>query len=136
MGPEARIAAHALAQGHHPLELKEHLRTLFLIDALPGDEFRFRLLGSEIIDRYGRNSTGKTVRETYHDMPDIARWCTAMFKAVLDSKRPVLARGSLRSVQKDFFSFETICLPLSRDGTRADMIFGAVHYTAQPRRRS
>lgn len=119
-----------------PLELKQHLRTVFLIDALPGDEFRFRLLGSEIIERYGRNSTGKTVGETYRDMPDIARWCTSMFKAVIDSRRPVLARGSLRSVRKDFFSFETINLPLSRSGEHADMIFGAAHYTAQPRRRS
>ena len=119
-----------------PLELKEHLRMIFLVDALRGDEFRFRLLGSEIVERYGRNSTGKTVRETYCEMPDIARWCTEMFQAVIDSKRPVLAQGSLRSVRKDFFSFEAIALPLSRDGEQADMIFGAVHYTAQPRRRS
>jgi len=54
----------------------------------------------------------------------------------IDSKRPVLARGSLRSVHKHFFTFETINLPLSRDGERADMILGAARYTPQPRRRS
>lgn len=53
-----------------------------------GDEFRFRQLGSEIVERYARNSTGKTVRETYRAMPDIVRWCTQMFRAVIDSKRP------------------------------------------------
>ncbi|HUH84736.1 MAG TPA: hypothetical protein VLX85_08990 [Stellaceae bacterium] len=48
----------------------------------------------------------------------------------------MLARGSLRSVHKHFFTFETINLPLSRDGERADMILGAARYTPQPRRRS
>jgi len=113
-----------------PLELNEHLRAIFLIDALPGDEFRFRLLGSEIIERDGQNSTGKTLREAFHDMPDIAPWCTRLFKAVIDSKGPVLAHATLRSVHKDFCNIETINLPLSRHGKHADVIFGAARYTA------
>jgi hypothetical protein len=117
-----------------PLELKEYLAQIFLVDALAEGEFRFRLLGNEIIERYGRNSTGKTVRETYKDMPEIARWCTRMFQAVIEQGRPVLARGTLHAVRKDFFTFETISLPLSRDGARIDMIFGAARYQARPRR--
>lgn len=118
-----------------PLELKQHLAQIFLVDAIGEDEFRFRLLGNEIVERYGRNSTGKTVRETYKDMPEIARWCTRMFQAVIEHKRPVLSRGSLHAVRKEYFSFETMSLPLSRDGERVDMIFGAARYEARPRPR-
>jgi hypothetical protein len=114
-----------------PLELKEHLRQVFLVDALADGEFRFRLLGGEITERYGRNSTGKTVREAYSHMPEIAAWCTRMFQAVVTHKRPVLARGSLHAVRKEFFRFEAISLPLSREGIAVDMIFGAAHYTAK-----
>ena len=118
-----------------PLELKGYLAQVFLVDALAADEFRFRLLGNEIVERYGRNSTGKTVRETYRDMPEIARWCTRMFQAVLEHGRPVLSRGTLHAVHKDFFTFETISMPLSRDGERLDMIFGAARYEHRARQR-
>ena len=130
-GTRAMPARHDI----EPLELKAYLRHLFLIEPLADAEFRYRLIGSEITERYGRNSTGKTVSEAYRDMPDIARWCTRMFQAVVTGKRPVLARGSLHAVRKDFFTFESISLPLSRDGEQVDMIFGAARYTqARPPR--
>ncbi|MGO8915110.1 MAG: PAS domain-containing protein, partial [Stellaceae bacterium] len=34
-----------------PLELKPYLRHLFLIEVMPGADFRYRLLGSEITER-------------------------------------------------------------------------------------
>src|SRR5690348_16042599 len=43
-----------------PLELREHLGSLILIDVLPGAvDFRMRLVGTIITAAYGRDSTGK-----------------------------------------------------------------------------
>ncbi len=43
-----------------PLDLRGHLGSLVLIDVLPGlADFRMRLIGSKIVEAYGRDSTGK-----------------------------------------------------------------------------
>ncbi len=112
-----------------PLELKPYLRHLFLIEPLPGDDFRYRLVGSEITERYGRNSTGKTVREIYAELPAVADWLTGMLLAVTTRKRPVLASGSLRAIRKEHVFSESLHLPLSDDGTNVTMIFGAARYS-------
>jgi hypothetical protein len=113
-----------------PLELKPYLRHLFLTEALPGDEFRFRLLGSEITERYGRNSTGKTIREVYADQPVIADWLTGMYVAVTTRKLPVLATGTLRALRKEHIFSEALHMPLSDDGESVSMIFGVARYSA------
>lgn len=115
-----------------PLELKAYLRHLFLIEPLPGGEFRYRLIGSEITERYGRNSTGKTVREAYVDAPEAAEWLTTMLLAVTAGKRPVLASGTLRAVRKEHVFSDSLHLPLSDDGDSVTMIFGAALYSAPP----
>lgn len=116
-----------------PAELKAYLRNLFLIEPLPGAEFRYRLLGSEITDRYGRNSTGKTVRETYAQQPAIADWYTALLQAVTTCRRPVFASGTLATVGKGHVLSEAVFLPLSDDGASVTMIFGAVRYSVSAR---
>ncbi|HXY99361.1 MAG TPA: PAS domain-containing protein [Stellaceae bacterium] len=116
-----------------PLELKAHLPHLFLIEPLAEAEFRYRLLGSEITERHGRNSTGKTLREAYADFPAVADWLTGMLLAVTTSKRPVLATGPLRAARKEHIFFEALHLPLSDDGVSVTMIFGAARYSPRAR---
>jgi hypothetical protein len=113
-----------------PLELKAYLRHLFLIEVLGRDEFRYRLLGSEITDRYGRNSTGKTVREAYAAQPAVADWLTGMLVAVTRNARPVLATGSLAAINKEHILSESLHLPLADDGESVGMILGAARYSA------
>src|SRR5579863_2932455 len=49
-----------------PLEMWQHIGRLNLIECLPGlADFRYRLIGTTITAAYGRDSTGKTVRELY-----------------------------------------------------------------------
>lgn len=106
---------------------------LFLVEPLPEDKFRYRLLGSEITERHGRNNTGKTVREAYADLPALADWFTGMLLAVTTRKRPVLATGPLREVRKEHIFSESLHLPLSDGGVSVTMIFGAVHHLLRAR---
>jgi hypothetical protein len=47
-----------------PVELQKHLGSLNLIDCLPDlADFRYRLIGTSVAQAYGRDSTGKTVRQ-------------------------------------------------------------------------
>jgi len=117
-----------------PLELKAYLSHLFLIDVLPDAEFRYRLVGGEITDRYGRNSAGRTVREIYAALPLIAEWLTDMMSAVTQRARPVLASGPLTAIGKEHLVSESLHLPLADEAGSITQIFGATRY--RPRSRS
>ncbi len=116
-----------------PQDLKPYLRHLFLIEVLGGGEFRYRLVGSEITERYGRNSTGKTVAEIYAGMPQLRDWLTGMLLAVTRMARPVLAWGPLSAINQQHILSESLHLPLADDGATVSMIFGATRYSARGR---
>jgi hypothetical protein len=115
-----------------PAELRRHLPFLFLIDVLDdARDFRFRLLGTEITDMLQRNSTGKTVREVYaHAEPEIMHWMLEVYGMAVTRKSPVLRRGTLGIVRKEFIAFESLHLPLSDDGEHVNMLFGRSRYLA------
>ena len=109
-----------------PLELRHHLPWLSLVEVLDGtQDFRFRLLGTEVTNALQRDSTGKTVREVYGDAePDVLRWMLDVYTIAVTQKCPVLRRGTLRVVNKDFVTFESLHLPLSDDGVVVNMLIG------------
>ncbi len=116
-----------------PQDLKPYLRHLFLIEVLGGAEFRDRLVGSEITERYGRNSTGKTVTQIYSGMPALRDWLTGMLLEVTRTARPVLACGPLAAINKNHILSDSLHLPLADDGETATMIFGATCYSPRGR---
>jgi hypothetical protein len=117
-----------------PLELRNHLPYLSLVDVLDGGrDFRFRLIGTGITARFGRDSTGKTVREIYATTaPQVLPWVLDSMKSVVDTKQPVIMRGVLRAVQKDFMPFEVLRMPLSECGEAVSMLFCRARFITQP----
>jgi hypothetical protein len=113
-----------------PLELRAHMPYLSMLEVLPDSaDFLFRLLGTGITERLGRDSTGKTVRQVYTVAdPAIRKWMLDGLQAVVAHKAPVLMGGTLRMVQKDFLRFQTLHLPLSEDGERVSMLFGCTDF--------
>jgi hypothetical protein len=112
-----------------PLELRSHLGHLFLIDVLPGGEdYRFRLLGSAMTQRYGRDSTGKTISEAYAAAPEIGAWILKIFAAVVVDKAPVVSEGRLSVVGKSFVIARALQLPLSDDDHAVTMILGEMRF--------
>lgn len=109
-----------------PVELRRHLSCLSLVEVLEdGRDYRFRLLGTEFSRLFDRNSTGKTLRQVYGEGdPEVLDWMRKSYEEVLRLKRPVLRRGSMRAVDKDFIACELLLLPLAEDGERVTMIFG------------
>jgi hypothetical protein len=103
-----------------PTELRDHLGWLYIIE-VPRDlsDFRYRLLGSRITEAYGRDSTGKTVREIYGaDHPDYCEALLMLYRTVARDAVVAKGRGSLSIVHKPFRGYDAIYLPLDRgDGT-------------------
>lgn len=113
-------------------ELKAHMPSLFLVDVLEGGrDFRFRLLGTNLTSRFGRDSTGKTFSTTY-DRADAeaTAWLLMVYRSVVERRLPVLSSAPLHQVGRDYLRGTAIHLPLSRDGDAVDMILGETHFHA------
>ena len=96
-----------------PLELRRHLGSLVLIDVLPGmTDFRMRLIGTRIVETYGRDSTGKLLSSLKPIDPEWWRFCDGLYRAVAGRAVIARARGNLRMVGRDFRRFDSVLLPL------------------------
>jgi hypothetical protein len=112
-----------------PTELKPYLPHLCLFESLPGGEFLLRLMGTEITDRYGRNGTGRTLRDAAADHALTLDIVTRILLAVSTHRRPVLASGTLASIGQEHVLSEALLLPLSDDGANVTMILSATRYS-------
>jgi hypothetical protein len=97
-----------------PLQLKQHLGSLNIIECLPGlGDFRYRLIGTNVVAAYGRDSTGKTVREIYAvEDPEYCAFLLGIYHEV--AMRRVMARltVNLRPVNKTHRMADSLLLPL------------------------
>jgi hypothetical protein len=103
-----------------PADIPDLLPIINLIDVRPEPpRFRHRLIGTEIVDRLGRDLTGAAITEaTYGSIAPAM--CTA-FAAVADQVRPHRQMGWMDD-RRRWFSVETVQLPLI-DGTgRTNML--------------
>ncbi len=103
-----------------PLELQPHLGSLVIIECLPGlADFRYRLIGTKVVEAYGRDSTGKTVRELYETTdPEYCECLLQAYHAVATRHVMARLRATLRPVNKIYRLADSLLLPLDGgDGT-------------------
>jgi hypothetical protein len=109
------------------LELKPLIGSLFLLDVLDGGrDFRFRLLGTELTARFGRDITGQTFSEAYRTADGTtSRWLRGVYARAAKEAVPIWSRAPLRQVGRDFWVGTALHLPLSDDGATVNKIIGA-----------
>lgn len=107
-----------------PVELRRHLGSLILLDVLHGcDDYRYRLIGSKVVQAYGRDSTGKTVRTLLANTEEQYVEVTLdAYRSVARRRTTALTSGSLKVVKRDFVRFECLMLPLGSHDDRVDII--------------
>jgi hypothetical protein len=107
-----------------PLELRPHLGNLVMIEVLgAGEDFRYRLIGTNVVTQHGRDSTGKSVRELYQTAdPVIFDWSMTVLRTVVATRLPVRAANRLRMVNRDYITSDQLHLPLSEDDAAVNMI--------------
>jgi len=91
-----------------------------IIECLPGlADFRYRLIGTKVVEAYGRDSTGKTVRELYETAdPDYCACLLEAYHAVATRHVMARLRATLRPVNKTHRLADSLLLPLDGgDGT-------------------
>jgi hypothetical protein len=107
-----------------PAEIK-HLLPIVLLTDVIGDEaeprFRYRLAGTEIVRRFGRELTGHGVEEMLKG--DYGRSVVAVYKAVVQERVPIYSRTRVAVHSGEKVGSDRLMLPLSADGERVNMVF-------------
>jgi hypothetical protein len=111
-----------------PLDFQGLLGQVFLLDVVgrPARDFRFRLFGTEMVQVYGQDLTGRLLSEL--DDRDYAAALRPDYVTTATSGLPSVRRGRLEWAKRDHISYERLLLPLAEDGRQVDMLLGATLY--------
>lgn len=100
-----------------PRRILPHLGLVELSDG--GRRGRYRLVGTEIVDRLGQDFTGRYVSEVMSS--DYNLFMTSMFRAVFEYRAPLYSESQFRC-EHALSRTRRLLLPLSRGSQRVDQI--------------
>lgn len=108
----------------HPEGMKRLLPTVSLIEVLQGDglDYRVRLAGTGLYHVYGREITGRTLKDIYNTAA--ADYWRHELGQVVETGRPGVGVHSLAWRGASHLSILWIRLPLSTKGQGVDLILG------------
>jgi hypothetical protein len=101
---------------------------IFMVESTEGPRprYRYRLVGTNIVETVGRDATGMWVDELYRDNPEII----AGFNELLAKGRPVRTFGRVTWIGKEYLSYESGIFPLRTDDGRIGRFVGLTIYSA------
>lgn len=108
----------------NPLEMRGHLGSLSLAEVLHDPfDIRWRLVGTNIVEAYGRDGTGKLASEFTGGMDaDYQRWLLAGYRTVAERALIVRGNGPLKDVKREWRRFDVLLLPLDAGNGTVGMI--------------
>ena len=107
-----------------PPKILPNLQLIEVID--DGARFRYRLVGTALVDAYGRDFSGRIADELFPD--DRLNFVQGIYRSVCTSKAPIFSRNKYHTPRNiDLFSMR-IYLPLSDDGFAVHHILGAMRF--------
>ena len=109
-----------------PLDIPGLLPNLLLIDVLSSDNFRYRLVGTALSRRVGRDTTGLSIVEAYPD--DDWEEIHPDYLYVLDKQKPCLRWTAVTDSRGKSQAYQRLLLPLAGDGRNVDMILAAAYW--------
>lgn len=103
-----------------PLDMRKFLGRIVIIDVLSAPQrFRFRLVGTDWVTRFGFDPTNTFV-EDFPRVPSRAFIIDVMSK-VAAGRVPLMVRRSV-VIEGSYFRYGMLLLPLASDGSAVDMI--------------
>jgi len=104
----------------NPAEMPNVLPHVTIIDRAEG-RFRYRLVGTAVSRDLGSDLTGGWVGD-YVSPPEYAAAILAIYERVFDTAGPIFTTGEYRTASGTIQSISRLILPLSDDGTKANMV--------------
>lgn len=109
-----------------PVEIPSLLSMLYLVDVVWFGEslrFRYRLLGTDITGRAGRDMTGRWLDEVFPESATYAR-IKQVYLDIIETLQPHLGLFNILSPGREHIRANRIVLPLASDGSSVDMLLG------------
>lgn len=107
-----------------PVEIPRHLPRLALIDVVREGgalAFRYRLAGTDIVDKAGRDPTGKTFGQLYTG--EYLAQAHATYLEIVHHGQPVMSQRVFPAdPNRRFVTYDRLILPLAADGQTVDML--------------
>jgi len=109
-----------------PAHMKAQLPNVLLCDVmLAGEDFRYRVVGSELQRYFKSNPTGKPMSEALIPFgADTAKLTLETYRMVLARRAPLRIRGTGALYDQTAKYFDALLAPLGDDGMVANMILG------------
>lgn len=109
-----------------PVEVPRLLSNLMLV-SVSGDppRFAFRLVGTEIVARYGAELTGRDLDDL--DLGTELGSVRSQYEETVREAAPTYCRHAIETKSGKYLRYERLLLPLSRDGAHVDMLLGGIY---------
>lgn len=117
-----------------PVEMRQWLGNLLLIDVTAEGRFVYRLYGTRFVDNFGRDMTGRSVDDLPAEQQERVR---GDYEAVCASRQPrarlytasfdVPQRGPLKRPEPQVVTWERLVMPLSDGAERVEMLLVAAY---------
>ena len=109
-----------------PSHMKPHLKHILLVDVVArGEDFRYRLVGSELQRYFHGNPSGRLMSEALAPFgAETVRRTVATYRAVIERRAPLRILGAGSLYAQDAKLFDALLAPLSDDVGTPVMILG------------
>jgi hypothetical protein len=107
-----------------PPKLLPNLQIIDVIDE--GARFRYRLIGTAVVEAYGSDYTEKFADELFPD--DRLGFIQNIYRTVCNSKSPLFTQNRYHTPKNVVLSANRIYMPLSDDGVNVHHILGVLHF--------
>ena len=114
-----------------PGDIKSHIGSIVVAEALPGfEDFRFKLIGTDVARYFLADAAGRTVREFYvGEWENFGECVLQNYRETALKRRPLLSSISdIRWTNKLRYSMQALYLPLSEDGEVTSSVLTAFTY--------
>jgi len=101
---------------------------LFVVETPADGEFRFRILGEQVINMIGRNVAGELVKSRPSD--DYGHELYEYYREIVTERECRMCRGTLDFVGSEHRRFEAIDCPMADDAGAITRIIGVMDYIA------
>ena len=114
-----------------PIELKDHLASLFMLDVIDGGrDYRYRLVGTALVGINARDATGFAFSTLYAGQPGALAAADRLLLPVVRERRPLFARGRMFwRPDRDYRRFEAGYFPVSGDGVAVDILLCEIRFS-------
>jgi hypothetical protein len=103
-----------------PLEMRQFLSKVLMIDVESECEFTYRLCGTHVAAINGKDLTGQRASEA--NLGASSQQFIEVYRRTIHGREPILFTGRLWWQDREWVGFEQIILPLSTDGRAVDKL--------------